>query len=89
MDEDWDDAGGATATTAAGGAEPFVCDECGYSTHIKNRLVNHVNVVHLKMKGSEENEDRSLVPPVSLRVLEDTAASSRSPPSTASKIEPT
>ena len=45
-------------------AEPFVWDECRYSTHIKNRLVDHVNVVHLKIKGSEENEDTSLVPPV-------------------------
>ena len=34
----------------------FVCDECGYSTNIKNKLVDHVNGVHLKMNGSKETD---------------------------------
>ena len=45
----------------------FVCDECGFSTAIKNRLVDHVNSVHLKIndKPSEnQSEDTSPVPPL-------------------------
>ena len=29
----------------------LVCDECGYSTKIKNKLIDHVNGVHLEMNG--------------------------------------
>ena len=41
----------------------FVCDECGYGTHIKSRLVNHVNNAHLNNEPSyNQSEDTSLVP---------------------------
>ena len=35
----------------------FVCDDCGYSSNIKSRLVDHVNGVHLGLKGSTQSED--------------------------------
>ena len=35
----------------------FVCHECGYKTNNKNRLINHVNGVHLNMNGSKENDN--------------------------------
>ena len=37
-------------------APKFVCDECGYSTNIKSRLVDHVNSVHLKINNESGNE---------------------------------
>ena len=37
----------------------FVCDECGYSSNIKSRLVDHVNGVHLGLKGSTQSEDNN------------------------------
>ena len=41
----------------------FVCDECGYSSDIKVRLIDHVNSVHLNKDSSgDESEDTSLVP---------------------------
>lgn len=36
--------------------ERFVCDECGYSTNIKDKLADHINGVHLKLKGSKEKD---------------------------------
>ena len=48
----------------------FVCDECGYGTHIKSRLVNHVNNAHLKINNEpsyNQSEDTSLVPLISAK----------------------
>ena len=43
-------------------APKFVCDECGYSTNIKSRLVDHVNSVHLKINNESGNESEDTSP---------------------------
>ena len=35
----------------------FGCDECGYRTNIKNRLVDHVNRVHLKINNDKRKAE--------------------------------
>ena len=37
----------------------FGCDECGYRTNIKNRLVDHVNRVHLKIDNDKRKAETS------------------------------
>ena len=40
----------------------LICDECGYSTSVKRRLIDHVNNVHLNDESGSQSEDTSLVP---------------------------
>ena len=41
----------------------LICDECGYTTSVKSRLIHHVNNVHLNDESSgSQSEDTSLVP---------------------------
>ena len=43
-------------------APKFICDECGFSTNIKSRLVDHVNSVHLKINNESGNESEDTSP---------------------------
>ena len=43
-------------------APKFICDECGYNTNIKSRLVDHVNSVHLKINNESGNESEDTSP---------------------------
>ena len=35
----------------------FVCDECGYGSDMKDRLIDHVNGVHLKLNVSKQRAE--------------------------------